>query len=589
MKDLIKVLSLGFALCGMECSAQTVSGQEDGFDYVDLGLKSGTMWATYNVGAASAIEFGDFFAWGETDPKTNYSKTTYKWLSDDQYTKYCSSFLYGEVDDKSVLDAEDDAATAKWGPNWRMPTSEEQEELIEGCNWEFTNDFNGTGVPGCIGTSKTNMATIFLPAAGSYDGESLWGVGYYGNYLSSTLEMSEYVTIIHAADFEVSSGTTMRYKGNSVRPVVSHKENSSYYVVSFFTRDSVLIQSQNVEKEHSAEEPVAPKLSGYKFIGWSDSSFVEVTKDLKVYAQYIEYNVDELTATVSGTIGGYAYVDLGLPSGTKWATYNVGATKLEEYGDYFAWGETKPKEIYDWCTYKWCTYDERGYLEQFTKYCNSNSIYSHDFIDNKNVLEKEDDAASVNWGGAWRTPSIEELKELVDECDWVWTNDFNDSGVAGFVGISNSNGNIIFLPAAGHKYYDTRYINSSGYYWSNTVALYDACAIIFDDYDIIFDDFSFETISKTLARSYGLTIRAVVSGNVTNVSKNVNQALQVYTDNGTIHITNAQPNTDIKVFDMNGKAIASSVTDGYGNAELSAAKGVYVVTVGNMSTKVILE
>ena len=92
---------------------------------------------------------------------------------------------------------------------------------------------------------------------------------------------------------------------------------------------------------------------------------------------------------------GHEYVDLGLPSGLKWATCNVGADSPEEYGDYFAWGEVEPKATYDWSTYKYCA----GSSSTMTKYCNSSDYGKDGFSDEKTVLELKDDAATVNWGG----------------------------------------------------------------------------------------------------------------------------------------------------------------------------------------------
>ena len=107
------------------------------------------------------------------------------------------------------------------------------------------------------------------------------------------------------------------------------------------------------------------------------------------------------------TENGHEYVDLGLPSRIKWATCNVGATTPEEYGDYFAWGETEPKDNYDWSTYKWCNESNAT----MTKYCTDSSYGT---VDNKTVLELEDDAAYVNWGGNWRMPTKAELDELTN-------------------------------------------------------------------------------------------------------------------------------------------------------------------------------
>ena len=152
----------------------------------------------------------------------------------------------------------------------------------------------------------------------------------------------------------------------------------------------------------------------------------------------------------------YEAVDLGLS--VKWATMNVGANSPEEYGDYFAWGETTPKETYSLETYKWC----KGSQYTLTKYCN-NSGYGT--VDNKTVLDPEDDAAHVNWGGTWRIPTDKEYEELVDNCTWIWT---TLNGVNGY-NVIGSNGNSIFLPAAGYRSYDSLSTDGSrGNYWSSS-------------------------------------------------------------------------------------------------------------------------
>lgn len=165
---------------------------------------------------------------------------------------------------------------------------------------------------------------------------------------------------------------------------------------------------------------------------------------------------------------GHAYVDLGLS--VKWATCNIGATKPEEYGDYFAWGEVEPKEEYNWDTYKWATatwdsHREDWALETLTKYCTDSRCGT---VDNKIVLYKEDDAAAVNMGGSWRMPTEEEQEELIDECTWTWTDDYNGTGVAGQIVTSKTNGNSIFLPAAGSRYGSHLEAGSNGYYWSSS-------------------------------------------------------------------------------------------------------------------------
>ena len=140
---------------------------------------------------------------------------------------------------------------------------------------------------------------------------------------------------------------------------------------------------------------------------------------------------------MSFTTETHAYVDFGLS--VKWATCNIGASSPEEYGDYFAWGETEPKDVYVWSTYKWCN----GSQNTLTKYC-TNKEYGT--VDNKITLELEDDAAHVNWGGEWRIPTKAELEELREKCTWMPA---KINGVSGRE-ITGPNGNKLFLPYSGY-------------------------------------------------------------------------------------------------------------------------------------------
>ena len=158
--------------------------------------------------------------------------------------------------------------------------------------------------------------------------------------------------------------------------------------------------------------------------------------------------------SISNTTNDHEYVDLGLS--VKWATCNVGANKPEEYGDYFAWGETEPKEYYNWSTYKWYN----GSRTPLTKYNN---------VDNKTQLELSDDAARANWGGSWRMPTKAEQDELRNNCTWTWT---TQSGVNGYKVTSDKNGKSIFLPAAAAGSGDSSLSNegSYGHYWSGSLS-----------------------------------------------------------------------------------------------------------------------
>ena len=158
----------------------------------------------------------------------------------------------------------------------------------------------------------------------------------------------------------------------------------------------------------------------------------------------------------------HEYVDLGLPSGLLWATCNVGADNPEDYGDYFAWGETQPKDTYTWSTYQYCM----GSYTTMTKYCNKSSYGYNGFTDNLTTLLPEDDAAAANWGGNWRMPTQEEFRELYNNTTVTWT---QQNGVNGRL-FTAANGNSLFLPAAGSRWVDELDdAGNNGDYWSSSL------------------------------------------------------------------------------------------------------------------------
>ncbi len=168
-----------------------------------------------------------------------------------------------------------------------------------------------------------------------------------------------------------------------------------------------------------------------------------------------------------GSHNGHDYVDLGLS--VKWATCNVGASRPEEFGNYYAWGEVVPKKYYDWTTYKYCN----GSYKTLTKY---NTVSDFGLVDNKTTLEPNDDAATANWGGEWRTPTKAELEELRKYCTWEW---IIIHGIQGSLITSEKNGNTIFWPASGYIYRNStnkcnhkeQYLGGPrGYYWSNVIS-----------------------------------------------------------------------------------------------------------------------
>lgn len=212
-------------------------------------------------------------------------------------------------------------------------------------------------------------------------------------------------------------------------------------------------------------------------------------------------NISDVNAIIDIILGGgtstpndHEWVDLGLPSGTLWATCNVGASSPEEYGDYFAWGEIEPKEVYDWSTYKWCN----GTADTFTKYCD-NAYYGS--VDNKMVLDSEDDAAYMNWGPEWCTPTMNQIEELCNYCSIQWTirNEVNGRLFTG------PNGKTLFLPAAGYRWNSSLITEGSrGYFWSN------ALVSVIPDSALAMAFFPDGVhIYSSNYRSIGMTVRAV--------------------------------------------------------------------------------
>lgn len=197
----------------------------------------------------------------------------------------------------------------------------------------------------------------------------------------------------------------------------------------------------------------------------------------KSYVDNLIAQIQELINSLiptTGTLNGHDWIDLGLPSGTRWATCNVGADNPEDYGDFFAWGETTPK----------------------TSYTENNYTYSS----NSTTLPSSADAASVNWEGAWRMPTKAEFEELNNNCTIIWT---TQNGVNGRL-FTGPNGNSIFLPATGY-YQDSNFLNagSCGYFWTSS---------LYTGYMSSAWNFLYTTNACVMAnnmRFYGMPIRAV--------------------------------------------------------------------------------
>ena len=194
------------------------------------------------------------------------------------------------------------------------------------------------------------------------------------------------------------------------------------------------------------------------------------------FGEQVEFTTLEVEE--DGTINGYEYVDLGLPSGLKWATHNIGATSPSEKGDMFAWGETSPK----------AQYTEAN--------CTSYALNMQDIAG-----DPQYDAARANWGSTWKMPSKKDFEELMNECTWEWVVDVNGVGCKKVTG---PNGNSILLPISGYVYESSFYMQDFGYYWTSTpISTYEQFS-----YDFFFDQ-EYNLSMGYDDRCYGQAIRPV--------------------------------------------------------------------------------
>lgn len=197
----------------------------------------------------------------------------------------------------------------------------------------------------------------------------------------------------------------------------------------------------------------------------------------------------------------HEYVDLGLPSGTLWATCNVGADNPWEYGDYFAWGETSTKNNYGWSTYK---YANDNY-DKLTKYCHKSKFGFNGYTDSLKIIEQSDDVAYQMWGSNWCIPTASLYEELEKECVWSWTSHNGKSGYE----VKGPNGKSIFLPAAGYQF-ETNLdrIDRCGYYLSSSLIGFDpsGCQVLMFNSGIM-------NVVGWCDRAYGWSVRPVYRGN----------------------------------------------------------------------------
>jgi len=476
---------------------------------VDLGLS--VKWATCNLGAASPEQKGDYYAFGELEPKKEYSWKNYKWAEGSSITrtKYNNLENYGKVDDKSKLDAEDDVVRVTLGGDWHTPTLAEMAELRDTtkCTWTWTKR---NGVDGYEIKSKINGNSIFLPHTG---------------YMSDDIcVLFETVYMINELTPDRRRNTLNAQKPNSgsIRNLImqtfsffytgefseAHLHNSCGFPIRPVTTGSCAANSENSNstknkshnkkvQDNASQESSLNKETPQQTEEHSKDTVAETTKELNYVEPdlgtdpYVQENVvvkqqpkqqdstnrSEFTSEIElapesidtlasakeddsyylGKVN-VEYVDLGLS--VKWAKHNVGAASSHEVGLFYCWGETESNNYPSWDTYKWYNSD----TSQMTKYCLDKKLSTYD---GKSQLEEGDDAARVNWGGKWRLPTPAEWRELMDpnKCEWTWK---TVGGLQGYEVKSKNNGNTIFLPAAGYKTGGLTYPASSGTHYMTT-------------------------------------------------------------------------------------------------------------------------
>ena len=364
----------------------------------------------------------------------------------------------------------------------------------------------GSTVTGCAVYSAGGGWTLNLSATPGIGDDKECEVYYFENatYKSNTeVTLTAHSAVYHCPKGSYGYNGEDLYLSAQLSPMTGRVRFVSDSEQSFLLKGISFYTSFNLSKKEFLSSSSMPELltaqedvqysTGYIYGFYTDESTrgIEIHTDTAKYSR--KFPLSMLQAGMSGYItlpsvdsydgweiipttgspNAYDWVDLGLPSGLKWATCNVGATNPEEYGGYYAWGETEEKSNYDWKTYKWCN----GSSTTMTKYC-TDSDYGT--VDNKTVLDPSDDVAHVKWGGSWRMPTLDEIKELVIKCNWQWT---SLNGVDGYR-VTGPNGNSIFLPAAGYRYGTELYLRgANGLYWSSSLSdnyCYSAYGLLFN-------------------------------------------------------------------------------------------------------------
>lgn len=450
---------------------------------IDLGLPSGTKWLCRNLHADNPKDAGGYYQWGKPAMVHNYNNITY-------YTPNISTSNY--------QGAEYDAATVNLGLPYVTPTLSQFDELFDNCGYDLNYSTWGNSAKG-VYLKGRNGSNLYLPFSGFKLGSTVNSdsneTGYFltSDVFSGDDNKYGKVTLVNK---DGRGSTDIQGYGYSVRPV-SAESTGLIFEPQEIDFEEVLIASQNLSKvsksvraTNTGTAPitvtvsptivpysVSPETVGTFILQPKESRDIYVTFEPTDIAEYkseltIQYETGNSTTVCKVPLWGKGIneapveaIDLGLPSGTKWASCNVGATKPEEYGGYYAWGETEEKDYYYWDNYM-CEDDECGTTKDPIYTWNGKKLYA-------DIAGSKFDVATSKWGPSWQMPSSAQMDELLNECIWTWCDGdmtkYNGTSVKGYIISSKVNNNKIFLPAAGN-YYKDELIYGDEYclYWSSS-------------------------------------------------------------------------------------------------------------------------
>lgn len=302
----------------------------------------------------------------------------------------------------------------------------------------------------------------------------------------------------------------------------NNNSKEDLYVVRFESNGG---QGSMVSQEFVEDELQALSLNeftrdGYSFSEWNtvsdgsgksyeDGQRIRVSSNMTLWAQWEKAQIPG----ENNQLNGHDYVDLGLPSGTLWATCNIGASSPESYGGYYAWGETSTKSTCWWNNYKYATSSSSDWGNaKVTKYCYNSNYGSNGFTDYISTLQSSDDVATETWGSGWRMPTYNEMCELYNNCSYEKT---TLNGTKGLL-FTGSNGNSIFLPAAGAVLDNgTESAGVKVYYWTTSLNTDDSrragALFYFVGDNDTYNEYLHNGVDKMWGRFCGMSIRPVCS------------------------------------------------------------------------------